>query len=76
MTRTTTLNLPIFEDYTLETSTDQDGTYVLQSYYNNDKIVCQAKIYYRVIDGEPLKWPIKFVFTDYDNVSTITSLQE
>lgn len=64
MVKKVTFILPEFDDYTLESSPTANGSLAIQSYYSNNVVIATAEISFGQKDGETLKWPYKFVFTD------------
>lgn len=66
MTVVRTMTLPQFDDYTIETTEDVDGSHVfVQTFERNGEEVAQLLTYYRIEEGVPLKIPYKFVVRDY-----------
>jgi hypothetical protein len=65
MPKTRTFELPEFDDYNIRTETNPTtGTVAIQEYFLKGALVAQAEISFHVIEGEPLKWPYKFVIKD------------
>ncbi len=76
MTTVTTLNLPAFDDYTVESETVADEYYAHQKYYSGNNVIVEAFVYFEQVDGEPLKWPYKFVIQDHTGSVSVTTTEE
>lgn len=73
MPKTITFELPEFDDYNIITEIDPNtGAVATQKYFLKGELVAQAEISYNAIEGEPLKWPYKFVIKDPKDLINIT----
>ena len=77
MSKVYTFDLPDYDDYNVVSETLPDGRNVAhQYYYKNGVLISQADIYYNVKDGEPLKWPYKYVLSDISGQIVFTETNE
>lgn len=78
MTQIRTLELPDFDDYTVEDVVVENNVHIARERYYKDKnLVVEIDIYFTLDDkDQPLRWPYKVVVKDINGTVRYTDTTE